>query len=358
MASHGLVVIAPDHRDGSAPIAHIRATKDTEATTADYRSISHQPSKQTYAARDAQVRIRLWELSLVHEALQKLNSGDEAIHNLAIHKGETSKFANDANTLKMFHGRLAVTQPGSITFAGHSFGAATAVQLVKSVYYTNTRKIDTSAIFDPSASLTPSLASQITPSTPLVLLDPWGLPLTSPSLSALNALPLPCFSTRTSPGGSNVLAILSEAFFKWRGNLGDIQRALADPSSPSPSRPQSRIFYPVKSAHLSQSDFGLLFPNVTKYVAKADEPQRTMTLNVRAALQMLREAGIQGVADTSSEDREVVGDDDDQSGKKGDWKILSTDEGSVRGWVALSAQGDVGKKKMASGDLSDGAVAV
>jgi len=330
LASHGVVVMALDHRDGSGPISFVRATNNTEKTEIDYRRIPHQPNKETYAARDEQIRIRLWELGMVHEALQKMNSG-EAVENLAIHRGAKSKYANDANNLKMFKNSLAVSKPGSITFAGHSMGGATVVQFVKAVFY-STRGVDVSRIFDESM-FSSSLKSQITPSTPVILLDPWGLPLNSPANSVLNSKPLPCFSSSSAPGGSAVLAILSEAFFNWRGNLNEIQRALRDPLSSTTNRPSARIFYPVKSAHLSQSDFGLLFPNITKYVAKADEPVRTMTLNVRATLQVMREAGIK-VANTSRADMEVVGDEDVT---KGDWKILSTEEGAVRGWISLSA---------------------
>lgn len=69
-----------------------------------------------------------------------------------------------------------------------------------------------------------------------------------------------------------------------------------------------------------------------------------MTLNVRAALQVLREAGVK-VAETSRRDREVSGDDDDDKG--GDWRILSGDEGAVRGWVALSADEGVANGRRA-----------
>lgn len=159
------------------------------------------------------------------------------------------------------------------------------------------------------------------------------------------------------------MAILSEAFFKWRGNLTQTKRVLsADPSTeypPSSARPGARIFYPVSSAHLSQSDFGILFPRVTKMVFKADNPERTLRLNTRAILQVMRENGME-VADTSRIDMEEgehaagkgpngvlnghvngVVDKANGSAAKQDWKILATD-GSVRGWVALSVDGDSG----------------
>jgi platelet-activating factor acetylhydrolase len=48
-----------------------------------------------------------------------------------------------------------------------------------------------------------------------------------------------------------------------------------------------RFYYVEKSMHLSQSDFGLLFPRVAK---KAEDPEKILDINIRAAIQWLREA--------------------------------------------------------------------
>lgn len=162
------------------------------------------------------------------------------------------------------------------------------------------------------------------------------------------------------------MAILSEAFFKWRGNLTQTKRVLSwDPSTEHPAaltKPGPQIFYPVSSAHLSQSDFGILFPRVTKMVFKADDPERTLRLNTRAILQVMRLNGIE-VADTSRRDMEeeeehavekrpngvhnghvngVVAKHDGSPAKQ-DWKILATD-GSVHGWISLSVDEDSGTR--------------
>lgn len=161
------------------------------------------------------------------------------------------------------------------------------------------------------------------------------------------------------------MTILSEAFFKWRGNLTQTKRVLcSDPSTEHPAslaKPGPHIFYPVSSAHLSQSDFGILFPRVTKMVFKADDPERTLRLNTRAILQVLRLNGIE-VADTSRIDMEeeehavekrpngvqnghvkgVVAKNDGSPAKQ-DWKILATD-GSVHGWISLSVDDDSGTR--------------
>jgi platelet-activating factor acetylhydrolase len=52
------------------------------------------------------------------------------------------------------------------------------------------------------------------------------------------------------------------------------------------------FFYVTSSAHLNQSDFGVLFPWLTKRVFKSDQPERVLRLNVRAVLQFLRGNGV------------------------------------------------------------------
>jgi len=107
------------------------------------------------------------------------------------------------------------------------------------------------------------------------------------------------------------------------------------------TRPSAHVFYPLKSAHLGQSDFGLLFPNVTKYLAKADEPERTLRLNVRAILEVLRGAGV-CVAETSLADMEEQMDSELEKNEqtRKDYKILDRSKGTVKIWVSLSTQDD------------------
>ncbi|KAL9118785.1 MAG: hypothetical protein Q9187_004659, partial [Circinaria calcarea] len=123
LASYGVVVLAPEHRDGSVPRTYIGGPKGRPV---DYKAISHVQSKEVEDARDEQLRIRLWELGLLHEALLKIGNGEEVSNVLSKdHKGNFSMFASG----------LDVHTPGKISWAGHSFGAATVLQFVKSVFY-------------------------------------------------------------------------------------------------------------------------------------------------------------------------------------------------------------------------------
>lgn len=361
LSSHGVVVVAPDHRDGSAPMALIKSAKGGETVKrVEYRAMPHKPSPEVEEGRNQQLRIRLWELGLAHEAMLKIDRGDEMVNLLASDQ-------LPVNDLSMFCSTLDLHEPGSITWAGHSFGAATVVQFVKSVFWRPSQSQRTEPylagyrpLYAPSAES--HIVHQITPKSPLTLLDLWTLPLRGNPTRWLWNKPLPSHAP-DGPGGANLLAILSEAFFKWRGNLTQMKRVLSsDPSTehraPS-SKPGPRIFYPVSSAHLSQSDFGILFPRVTKMIFKADDPERTLRLNTRAILQVMRANDIQ-VADTSTIDMEeeeravgkvrngvtnghmngMVGKEDGSTARQ-DWKILATD-GSVHGWISLSLDEDSG----------------
>lgn len=339
VASHGAVVVAPDHRDRSSPISFVHTPDEKEKLKRiEYKKVAHKASTEVYEARDEQLRIRLWELGLIHDALLKI---DERIplKNVA---EDQKKTRDGKDMLTMFSRTLNVHEPGAISFAGHSFGAATMVQFVKSVYYRPQSEHTTT--FRPL--LTPSddskLVRQVTPTSPVLLLDLWALPIQSPSTAWLRSKPMPCYQSPN--GGSNLLAILSEAFFKWTANLDATKKTLGKPSAPPPNdshiredQPGPHIFYPTSSAHLSQSDFGVLFPWLTTRVMGAKEPERVLTLNTRAMLQVLRNAGVE-VANTSKKDMDLEDVEGLEKGLPQDEKILSNAKDTVRGWVSLSTK--------------------
>ncbi|KAI4722207.1 hypothetical protein E4T48_01555 [Aureobasidium sp. EXF-10727] len=320
MASYGLVVIAMDHRDGSSPVQYIRATSDTPSKIVDEIKISHSPSPEVYAARDKQLRIRCHETSLIHAALLKIDQG-EKVNNLDDNTAQTKK--ERVEVLSRFAGQLDVHTPGKITFAGHSFGACTTVQFVKSVFYAKERPQSAhSPLFVPTDS---SLTRQVTPASPVLLLDLWTLPLRSPTQSWLRDRPLPSYND-TSIGGKNILSVMSQAFFKWTGNFNDVRRAIAPPRNFS--GPNPHLFYPATSQHFSQSDFGVLFPFLTSKLLKTEDPERLLLLNTRAMLQVLRDMNIE-VADVGEKNLE---------GEKEETilKPSATGQETVKGWVRVA----------------------
>jgi platelet-activating factor acetylhydrolase len=360
LASHGIVVMAADHRDSSAPISYIRATDKTEAQTVGYQKVSHTPSPEVYQARDQQLKVRLWELGLLHDAILKIDLGKcpENLDPNAIQKGKRTEIMN------IFKDQLDLHRPGSIIWAGHSFGATTMVQLMKSTYYgpppAEKGEFD-EALFEASPSS--NIAHQITSSSISLLLDMWCLPLRSPATNWLWEKPMPCYDLPTSPaGGKALLTVLSEAFIKWEGNLNDTKRALS-PKEPAPSSDlkwSPYFFYPSTAAHLSQSDFGILFPWLTSTVLKTNEPERLLKLNVRAMLQVIRNNGfeIAGTGKKVMEEEDVELEETVDSQSNEDWRILAPD-GDVRGWNYVTIE-HLGEKhveedyKISSKEIDEG----
>ena len=317
LASHGIVVVAPDHRDGSAPISFIKEDAKRTPKSVNYQYYPHKPTPEAEKARNEQLRIRCWEIGMVHGALLKIDEGTSM----------TNTQASEAyDTLESFKSRLDVHKPGKISWAGHSFGATTIVQFLKSVYHKET------VLYSHPGK---ALSEQITSASPVSLLDLWAIPLSATSTSALYERPLPanCGSPSSPP-----LAILSKNFYNWTNNLRHTLHILSDPVSNTHVEPY--IFYPVSSAHLSQSDFGILFPWLTKKVLKIDEPERTLRLNVRAMLESLRRSGIT-IADTSALDMEIEGEQGlelGQDDRLGQDQVILAPDGKVRGWSVIDAK--------------------
>lgn len=332
LASHGAIVLCPEHRDGSAVTTFIRnpdaasKKKKKKSKIVPFRRISHDECPEMYARREGQLRIRLWELVLIYEAMERINAG-ETLNNLNV----------STRSLDNLKGALDL-RPGKVVFSGHSFGSATTIQLLKSAYYAEHPSLKSMKhpLLRPGNA---KIRSQITPDTPAILLDLWATPMCGANSDPLFRLPMPCYDG--PKGGSGILSISSEVFYGNTPHLLVIARLF----SPDPSkevitddmyvRNGERIkpaeFYLVnKSAHLNQSDFGVLFPFLTKKVG-VTEPDRVVRLNVRAMLQHLRENGVP-IGRTCKEDLVdgPAGMACDKGGVNNDPGILKRE--GVRGW--------------------------
>ncbi|KAH7165778.1 platelet-activating factor acetylhydrolase, isoform II-domain-containing protein [Dactylonectria macrodidyma] len=367
LASHGIVVLCPEHRDGSAVTTFVRQPDEPRSSASagrrhiPYEKISHEVSPEVYEARDYQLRIRCWEMALVHQAVLALDRG--------------SKYTNlnrSTPKLDQFIGKLNVHEPGSIIFAGHSFGAATAAQFLKSTYYVDEPAVAAmeKPLFRPVEGA--DIRNQITEKTVIMLLDMWCLSLMSPNSVPLFNLPLPAYAdVPTAPGGKAILAVESESFFKWTEHLHVKARALSpDPTAkivtpdlyerPSGLKlPEPNFFYVVNSAHLNQSDFGILFPWLTKKIFDAEQPERALRLNLRAQLQILRTNGVP-VARTSAGDMvdgtlfdklDITKKDDESQcldGTNDDQAIFDRSGSNPVDhwrWIDVVGLGDAGEKK-------------
>lgn len=352
MASHGIVVVAPDHRDGSAPESFARNSDGSFRAVAEYKNIPHRSGPDVEDARNEQLRIRLWELGLVHESLLRIDRQEPLTNLVPPDRGRNSQ----PGGLAMFGSSLDIHTPGRIAWSGHSFGSVTVLQFIKSVFHH--RDIPTTppsqALYDPAVNS--PIESQITPSSPLILFDLWSLPLRSKATEWLWNKPLPCY-TVSDRHVSNVLSILSEAFWKWRANLTLLKKAVFPEHTvgkeKAAQQPPPHLFYPLTSSHMGQSDFGVLSPKLAQKIFKSDDPVRAMRLMVRAALEMLRRNGYE-VADTSPLDMEaesnghvIPGSMKEPPLRSQDPKILATD-GSIKGWIVLTAGDDLEESGVAT----------
>ncbi|KAF4460328.1 hypothetical protein FALBO_12883 [Fusarium albosuccineum] len=301
LASHGIVVICPEHRDGSAVASFIRIPEERDGKITSngrvhipYDKISHDVCPEVYLAREAQLRIRCWEMGLIHQAM------------LAVDRGTPYTNLNRSTpSLDRFIGKLNIHEPGSIMFAGHSFGGATVTQFLKSTYYASVSEVAAmeKPLFTPAEGS--EIRQQISEKTLVMLLDMWCFPLMAPNSAPLFNLPLPVYADKpTAAGGKAILAVESEHFFKWTEHLHAKARVLSPDPTAKVVTPQlferpsgikmsePNFFYVINSAHLNQSDFGILFPWLTKRIFHAEQPERALRLNLRAQLQVLRENNI------------------------------------------------------------------
>ncbi|GAB1736962.1 hypothetical protein NU219Hw_g330t1 [Hortaea werneckii] len=402
LASNGMVVIALDHRDGSSPVQYVRETASTPAHVVYPTHIPHSPlTDEIHEARDKQLRIRIWEICMAYEALVKIDRGHK-LDNLDLNTSRTTKGRKEV--LAQFSGMLDIHRPGKVIWAGHSFGAATMVQLLKSVFYYSERsENDSRPLIAPHADA--AIVQQVAPESPSLLLDMWCTPLKSPFQRFLFDRPLPSYAAG-GPHGSNILSVLSESFHNWQENLNLNKRTVAKPrpsrrpsvatpitrekgkplpafvrlraSSPasdsgyassnsdrsaSADQPQTspgaettapseissakatdqrannstagpHMFYVATSQHFNQSDYGILFPWLAQKFTKAEEPERCLELNIRAMVQVLREAGIE------------LGGEDDRD-------ILSKANDHIRRWHPIAIDGQEDHPPLASGETEN-----
>ena len=436
VASCGTVVAAVEHRDGSCPVSMIRGSDGQVTSQIDYRKYSHDPVPEVFDARNAQLRTRLWEMDLLYTTLRRMNAGQRFTNYATVSAQPKTKTLEGPS----LSSALDLT-PGHVTWAGHSFGAASITQFVKSIYYHGAlpEPINTDSnskpLFKPNQQN--DLTTQITPTSPVALLDVWTMPFRAPSSQWLWEKSMPCYDlTSPSPApttGPTTVSIISSEFYNWTDLLNRTRALLssnpaavasliaaeksstgnprspkmpkldeagprtpkfatppnkhpydsdddgeniqetdllppaslpldsnmntAEPinrsSSSSPSTtatsnstsvPQSAndtpasstsslpptsklssppavLFHIPNTAHLSQSDFGPLFPTLTRVLMKAVDAQGAMKLNVRGVLQGMRNAGLTGIEDV---DGAKIIDNEGEEGRRGWFSFLGS----------------------------------
>jgi Platelet-activating factor acetylhydrolase, isoform II len=116
---------------------------------------------------------------------------------------------------------------------------------------------------------------------------------TCPRVDLLLSTPQPLSAIPTAQLTIPTLHIISDQFIKWKENYSNIVELLIESRQASAF---AKLFYVKGSAHLSQSDFHLLFPAICRLYFHANrDADKIMHVNIRAGVEFLRVVGIEGV---------------------------------------------------------------
>ena len=290
LASYGVIVVAMEHRDGSGARTFVnlppgkapRRDLDDEGVDEDpehtkreekeeHRKPQKRPAKSYYKVdylfpegnkmdtspnnpqgvdlelRGAQIDMRLAEIEDAYHVLTMINDGrGEEVRQVNLRKkgtvGSSSKGLEGIDW-QDWRGRLHLE---NVTMAGHSFGGATSVQVIR-------------------------LADRFPWIGQGVLLDAWG-----------PAMPEDTEQRIRKP----VLSIGSEAFMHWQQNFDRVEEICREGHSQGALCWQMTI---RGSTHLSQTDFAVLYPNWMALLVKTlVNPRRALFLTVESILEFLR----------------------------------------------------------------------
>lgn len=133
LASHGYIVCAVEHRDGSAPNTWVYPPLNERSEQGSPRSITWYDWKQVkfedaskeeshVPLRDEQLDFRLRELEMAWKHLKRITGGQGPASELINHRKNVSGAARKVNW-DSFEKYMDADK--DVTFMGHSFGGAT-----------------------------------------------------------------------------------------------------------------------------------------------------------------------------------------------------------------------------------------
>ncbi|XP_070548085.1 platelet-activating factor acetylhydrolase-like [Ptychodera flava] len=231
LASQGFIVAAVEHRDQSASATYyLHQSDDSEELIEQWVPYERPiPGQDEFPLRNRQVVARAEECKKAFDILEKINRGVEI-----------TNIVDRQTDLQQFKDRLDLTKAA---IAGHSFGAATSLQTLK-----------TDERFRCALAL-----------------DTWMLPLDKTLPSQVNQ-PILFVNTET---------------FHWPGNIVKMKRFLKDNGEMSEER---KIITIMGTVHQSQSDFPFLLNTVLAKLSKCRgtlDPYVAMAINNNASLTFL-----------------------------------------------------------------------
>ncbi|KAK6538498.1 hypothetical protein TWF694_010080 [Orbilia ellipsospora] len=203
--------------------------------------------------RTAQINMRKAELAEIYKAILALNSGNGDIlaqmNLLKDGAAGASSRALDGVNWQDWEGRI---QTRNVTVAGHSFGAASTIEVLR-------RPSD--------------VFSQELDSLQGIIYDPWGAAIQESEGSHAQIK-------------SPLLGINSEAFMHWADNFAMVMKVFEEASRNN----ENCWMMTVKgTVHISQSDFTVIYPRLCALLLKASvDPERAIDININASLEFLK----------------------------------------------------------------------
>lgn len=281
-ASYGFVVCAVEHRDGSGPRTYVNYAKKGKNTAEGLEKrgdldLSAEQKEQGFSIvdyifpkdnpwdtsphndkgvdtklRGAQIDMRMAELHEAYGVMCELMKGNgQAIADRNLRKkGYKGSSAHGLEGVNWANWKDRIFTE-HVTICGHSFGAATAVEILRRSDRFN-------------------YVSQG------IIYDIWGAG-TNPSDGNPE-------HTITAP----IIAINSEAFTYWPSNF-ELVSNLVQEAQNEPVPCPSWLLTLRGTIHVSQSDFSLLYPNLCSLFLKmVANPRRALDININASLEFLQ----------------------------------------------------------------------
>ena len=278
-ASYGFVVCAVEHRDGSGARTFVNHPAEGRGSRKERQAnggVDHLEKEWTHSwdvidfifpkrnpydtrpdneqgidteLRAAQIDMRLAEIQEAYDIVKVINSGDGSAISQGNLRNADGMGGSSRGLLGVnwgcWTGRVRINQ---VTMIGHSFGAATAVEVLR------------------HADRFPWVRQGI-------CYDVWGLAVKPPEPDPAYRISMP------------LLGINSEAFMYWEDNL---QAAVAICDEARMHGALAWLLTVRGTVHISQSDFCILYPQVASLLLKQTiNPRRAIDINVNASLEFL-----------------------------------------------------------------------
>ncbi|GAA5827062.1 hypothetical protein JCM11251_002228 [Rhodosporidiobolus azoricus] len=288
IASQGYIVAAIEHRDGTAPISVVRLGDGKERVVDYIKAQEHlvYPDGHTPLTelefRSPQLSLRLAEIREAVHIMRRINDGEGAKVAEENRRKDNGGEGVVGKWLGGWKGRVGLE--GKMIMAGHSFGAATTIQALR------------------------SSTSQL-PFTRGIALDPWVDPIPpAPSSAEPGSSPTKAATRESEPAATAsagkgdkgdgkvpldvkvpLLIINSEAFTLWRVHY-KLVRGIAEAVKGG----RGWLMSVVGSVHTSFTDLPILFPFMSRFEGARVSPTAGMGAITQACQEFLAGEGSKG----------------------------------------------------------------